>query len=58
MEYTNEILIFSLLYIGLMNWMYIREYKKNRELGEGEGSELQLIIAIIVIVWITLTHTI
>ena len=58
MEYTNEILIFSLLYIGLINWMYIREYKKNRELGEGERSELLLITAIIVIVWIALTHTI
>lgn len=60
MEYTNEILMVSLLYIGLMNWMYWREYKKKkeRELGMGEGSELLLIIATIVLVWIVLIGTI
>jgi len=29
MEYTPEIVIFCLLYIGLMNWMYKKEYKGN-----------------------------
>ena len=32
MEWTPEILIVSILYIGLMNWVYIREYK-----GKGKG---------------------
>ena len=29
MEYTPEIGIFCLLYIGLMNWVYIKEYKRD-----------------------------
>ena len=31
MEYTPEIVIVCLLYIGLMNWVYIREYKPKRK---------------------------
>ena len=27
MEYTPEIVMVCLLYIGLMNWMYKKEYK-------------------------------
>jgi hypothetical protein len=33
MEYSNEILIASILYIGLMNWVYWREYKPRRRKG-------------------------
>jgi|LauGreDrversion4_2_1035121.scaffolds.fasta_scaffold11279_21 hypothetical protein len=32
MEYTNEIVIFSILYVGLMNWMYWREYKTPKDI--------------------------
>ena len=31
MECTPEILIFCLLYIGGMNWVYIREYKTPKD---------------------------
>jgi len=31
MEYTPEIIIVCLLYIGLMNWVYIREYKTPKD---------------------------
>ena len=31
MEYTPEILIVCLLYIGLMNWIYKREYNAHKE---------------------------
>jgi hypothetical protein len=30
MEYTNETVIFSLLYIVCTNWVYIREYKGDK----------------------------
>lgn len=33
MEYTNETLIVSILYIVLMNWVYIREYKTPKDKG-------------------------
>ena len=32
MEYTNETIIFSLVYIVCMNWMYIREYKTPKDI--------------------------
>jgi len=31
MEYTPEIVMVCLLYIGLMNWIYKREYNESKK---------------------------